>query len=273
MRRRTLSIIAVSLVAALVGLLSLSLVTAQPSGPSATRSFNHPESVAPGENVVVAPGENVVVAPGENVVVTITYADAGLLGVITENLPPGFRYVSSNVPTDNIRVTGQVVTGQMVLFALFEVESPFTYTVTASRTAGSHSFSGVVRDSDQMENHVGGDSTVEVQSDLPTPMPTPTAVTQLPALGAASATRSFNPESVAPGENVVVTITHADAGSARRDHGELAPRVQVCFPAMFPPIISGLPARWSPARWSSSPCLRWNLLSRIPLPLLGPRVP
>ena len=75
MRRRTLSIIAVSLVAALVGLLSLSLVTAQPSGPSATRSFNHPESVAPGENVVV----------------TITYADAGLLGVITENLPPGFQ--------------------------------------------------------------------------------------------------------------------------------------------------------------------------------------
>ena len=88
-------------------------------------------------------------APGENVVVTITHANAGLLGVITENLPRGFRYVSSNVPTDNIRVTGQVVTGQMVLFALLDVESPFTYTVTASGTAGTYNFSGQLRDSDR----------------------------------------------------------------------------------------------------------------------------
>ena len=97
------------------------------------------------------------VSPGGRVVVTITHANAGALGRITETLPAGFTYVSSSVDPVNVTVTGQVLTGQVVRFNLLEVESPFTYTVTASRTAGSHTFSGVVRDSDRSENAVGGE--------------------------------------------------------------------------------------------------------------------
>ena len=186
--------------------MGLSLVTAQ-SGPSATRSFDI---------------DSATVMPGRVVVVTINYADAGQLGRITETLPAGFRYESSSVDPVNVSVTGQVVTGQMVRFNLLEVESPFTYTVTASNTPGPHDFSGVVRDSDKMEKDVGGGSTVTVQTDTQ-PMPTSTALmptstaTQPPvAGGAARATRSFDPASVAPGGEVVVTITHADAGPLGR---------------------------------------------------------
>jgi hypothetical protein len=194
-----------------------------------------------------------VVSPAGRVVVTITHANAGALGRITETLPAGFTYVSSNVAAENVTVTGQMVTGQMVRFTLLEVESPFTYTVTASSTVGAHSFSGVVRDSDKMENAVGGASEVKV---------------------GASADRSFSTTGVSPGGRVVVTITHANAGALGRITETLPAGFSYVsssvdphtFPAMSPPKMSRSPARWSPARWSASPCWKWNLLSHTPLP-------
>ena len=76
--------------------------------------------------------------------------------------------------------------GNRVRFVLQD-ETSFTYVVTASSTAGSHSFSGTLRDFDQTDHTVGGATSVTVEA----------------AQGAqASATRSFSPATVAPGGQV-----------------------------------------------------------------------
>ena len=98
-------------------------------GPSATRSFS-PTSVAPGGEVEV----------------TVTAANYGLGGAVTETLPAGFSYVSSSLSDDQVQVTGQDVR-----FTLLG-ETSFTYTVTASSQAGSYSFSGVLRNFDRAES-------------------------------------------------------------------------------------------------------------------------
>jgi uncharacterized repeat protein (TIGR01451 family) len=92
-------------------------------GASATRSFDLAN-----------------VGTGDTVMVTITFANVGATARITETLPAGFTYVSSSVADENVSVTGQEVR-----FSLFEVISPFTYTVTASDMADSYDFSGVLR--------------------------------------------------------------------------------------------------------------------------------
>ena len=74
--------------------------------------------------------------PGSRLVVTIDVANYGQAGGVTETLPAGFTYVSSSLDADQVAETGQEVR-----FTL-QGETSFTYTVTASRTAGSHSFSG-----------------------------------------------------------------------------------------------------------------------------------
>ena len=88
---------------------------------------------------------------------TITAADYGQFGQVVETLPAGFGYVSTSLPDP------PWVSGQMLGFSLFGEES-FTYTVTASRTLGSHEFSGVAKDEARMETAIGGDSTVTVQA-------------------------------------------------------------------------------------------------------------
>ena len=146
--------------------------------PSATRSFN-PASVAPGGEVVV----------------TIQVANYGGIGRVTETLPAGFDYVSSTHDS-----AGVSVNGQEVRFTL-QGDSSVAYTVTASSTAGSHSFSGKLKDSDRDDSTVGGVDTVTVEApSTPTP----------------SATRSFNPASVAPGVRMVVTIRVANYGGIGR---------------------------------------------------------
>ena len=162
----------------LVGVLGVSLVGAQQAG-SASRSF-----------------ESASVAPGDEVVVTITAADYGSLGAVTETLPAGFSYVSSSL-IDEGEVTE--IDARTVRFILQGADKTFTYTVTASNTAGPHTFSGMLRDSDRVNSVVGGATRVTVEA---------------PAEGpSASATRSFDSASVAPGDEVVVTITAADYGS------------------------------------------------------------
>ena len=147
-----------------------------PAGPSVTRSFN-PASVAPGGTVTV----------------TIQVANYGGIGRVTETLPAGFEYVSSTHDSAGVRVTGREVR-----FTL-QGDSSVAYTVTASRTAGSHSFSGMLRDSDTNDHTVGGATGVTVT-----------------APAGPSATRSFNPASVAPGGTVTVTIQVANYGGIGR---------------------------------------------------------
>ena len=93
--------------------------------PSATRSFN-PATVAPGGTVTV----------------TIQAANYGQAGGVTETLPTGFAYVSS--PLADSQVTE--LSGNRVRFTL-QGDASFTYVVTASSTAGSHTFSGNLRTS------------------------------------------------------------------------------------------------------------------------------
>jgi hypothetical protein len=86
----------------------------------------------------------------------------------------GFSYVSSSL-TEEGEVTE--VDDRTVRFTL----QTFTYTVTASSTAGGYDFSGKLRDADRADHDVGGAASVTVEA----------------AAGAASASRSFSPASVA----------------------------------------------------------------------------
>ena len=170
---------AVVLVAAIMGVgVSLSAPPVAAQQPSATRSF-----------------DKTTVEPGENVTVTITIEDYGGFGAVTEMLPDGFSYVSSDL--DTVQVT--VVDTRTVRFTL-QGDASFTYTVTASSAEGPHDFSGELRDSDTKNHNVGGATMVTVEAPAPPPDEGP------------SATRSFDKTTVEPGENVTVTITIEDYG-------------------------------------------------------------
>ena len=109
-----------------------------------TRSFN-PERVAPGGSVTVT-------------------IQVGQALSITETLPDGFTYTGSSI--DAPAVDNDVLTvGQTVTFTPVG-ERSFTYTVTASRTEGSHAFSGVARFDNNRNNDlpVGGASIVTVEA-------------------------------------------------------------------------------------------------------------
>jgi hypothetical protein len=136
------------------------------------------------------------VAPGETVTVTIMASDYGLAGGVTETLPAGFSYVDSSL--DSIQVDDQLG-GNQVRFTL-QGDTSFNYSVTASDTPGSYTFSGTLRDSDRSDYTVGGATMVTVTA--PPSGPTP------------SASRSFDPATVAPGETVTVTIMASDYGLA-----------------------------------------------------------
>ena len=143
--------------------------------PTASRSFN-----------------NASVAPGGTMVVTITAADYGQAGGVTETLPSGFAYVSSNLDEGQVSINDQEVR-----FTL-QGESSFRYTVTASSLSGPYRFSGTLRDFERMDYAVGGETSVTVQSRTGTLRP--------------SVTRSFADSAVALGGEVVVTIMASNYG-------------------------------------------------------------
>ena len=101
------------------------------------------------------------VAPAGEVVVMITASGYGKFGAVTETLPPGFSYVSSSLEDDSVTVNSREVR-----FSLFG-QTAFTYTVTASSTEGTYSFSGVLRNSDREEVPVGGALTIAVAAGDP----------------------------------------------------------------------------------------------------------
>ena len=164
------------------GLLSPGSVDA--TGHSATRSFSA-----------------TTVTGGGQLEVTVETADLGSFGQVTETLPAGFSYVSSTLPD------GQVGTdGQDVAFTLFG-ESSITYTVSVPNAAGTHTFDGVVLDSEKDSREVGGDSDVMVEA------------------AGFRASRSFSAATVSAGGELVVTITAADYG----DFGQVVETLPVGF--------------------------------------------
>ena len=106
--------------------------------------------------------------PGTEVTVTITATGYGGLGQVVETLPAGFSHASSSLPD------ASEVEGQTVIFTLLGNDA-FTYTVTASAEEGAYSFAGILRDSDRVEEPVGGATELTVSAaPPPTPTPTPT---------------------------------------------------------------------------------------------------
>ena len=118
--------------------------TQQHSYDGATRSFN-PERVAPGGSVTVT-------------------IKVGQAFSITETLPDGFTYTGSSID-DPVADNDVLTVGQTVTFTPVG-EGSFTYSVTASRTEGSHAFSGVARFDNNRNNDlpVGGASIVTVEA-------------------------------------------------------------------------------------------------------------
>ena len=124
---------------------------AQPMVASATRSIS-PATVAPGGMVTV----------------TITAANYGVFGEVTETLPAGFTYESSTHGLVTNPVDGNSQKVRFALPNLTEVEeTTFSYTVTVSGVEGTHSFSGTLTDAEENDHTVGGDTEVTVGDALP----------------------------------------------------------------------------------------------------------
>ena len=80
---------------------------------------------------------------------TITAADYGALGGVTEALPAGFGCVSSGLDDEEVQATGQ-----QVRFTL-QWANPSRYIVSAPSEEGAYSFSGMLRDSDRKDTPAG----------------------------------------------------------------------------------------------------------------------
>ena len=121
----------------------------QAQTPGAQRSFSSPW-----------------VEPEGQVQVTVRASNFGGLGKIVETLPPGFRYVGSDLGSA-ATFSGQTLT--VILIGGTGV----TYTIIAPDQEGSYTFSGVLTDRSLAELTVGGTDTIRV-GPRPTPAPTPT---------------------------------------------------------------------------------------------------
>jgi hypothetical protein len=144
-------------------MLGLSLVGAQ-QGASASRSFS-PDPVRPSGQLVV----------------TIAVSEYGSFGQVLETLPDGFTYKEGSAP-EGTTVSDDGLTLDVVLLG----EESFSYTVTASSVARSHTFMGTVKNlTTDAQANIGGDPSVRVRrpstssgggtSRQPTSTPVPTA--------------------------------------------------------------------------------------------------
>ena len=120
------------------------------TGPRASRSFS---SSAVGRSA--------------RITVSITAAEYGAFGVVTETLPEGFTYVAQSVSPSDIVVDP---VGQSFSFVLLG-EAAFSYQVTASATAGEFKFAGELTDDMPvpMTYPVRGDSSITVRTTTTTP--------------------------------------------------------------------------------------------------------
>ena len=84
--------------------------------------------------------------------VTITAADCGVLGAVTETLPAGFGCVSSGLDDEEVQAIGQHVRFTR------QGDSPSRYIVNAPSEEGAHTSSGMLRDSGRKDSPIGGAS-------------------------------------------------------------------------------------------------------------------
>ena len=89
--------------------------------------------------------------------VGIEASGCGAFGQVVETLPSGFSYVGTD--STDVTVTPEDST---VKFTFIGDSVSFDYTVTASTTAGTYSFSGVVKDEDTIEYTISGDTDITV---------------------------------------------------------------------------------------------------------------
>ena len=186
MIRKALPMLVIVAVAGMIGLLALSLVTAQQAGLS--------------RSLPAAP-----VAPDDEFTVTIN--NVGLadgFGSVVETLPAGFSYVAdSAASTDANAVIDAEVDGQTVTFTVVGVDS-FTYMVTVGSDVadGPYTFSGSLEKLSGDETIA--DSTVTVEAGaMPEPSPDPSPE---PTPGGLS--RSLPAGPVSPDDEFTVTINN-----------------------------------------------------------------
>ena len=149
------------------------------------------------------------VAPGGEITVTINVTNLDSFGQVVETLPQGFSYVANSTNPSSVRTKESE---QELRFTILGINQEFTYKVTASDTAGSYTFTGVVQDAaDPPDSRVIPATSVTVTA-APGPSPSPEPVPPPVAPSDRGATRSLLPTTVDPGGEVTVTIA-ANYGS------------------------------------------------------------
>ena len=128
---------------------------------------------------------------GGTLTVTISVADYGGIGQLTETFPGDFTFEGSS---PEVEPSGQTLTFNLL------ADPSVSYTLrapTTTETISISGFSGTLEPEVEDGVTVGGPSSVTVSA---------------PAQQTASATRSFSPSEVEPDEQLVVTISVADYG-------------------------------------------------------------
>ena len=138
---------------------------------------------------------------GADFTVGIEASGCGSFGQVVETLPVGFSYLSTD--STDVDVTQD---GNNISFTFIGDSVAFDYSVAASATEGSYSFSGIVKDGDLNEYAVGGDTDISVP---PTTTPPPETVTEPPETVAVTVTETQPPETITetlPAETVTETV-------------------------------------------------------------------
>ena len=160
-------------------------VTTPPAQPTASATRSLPSEVEPDEQLVV----------------TISVADYGGLGQLTETFHSDFTFVSSS---PEVEPSGQTLTFNLV------GDTSVSYTLTAPTTPGSRSgFVGNLEPAEGDGVRVGGPSSVHVRVVAPEPDPEP-QVNRAPKFPGSSTTRSIE-ENLASGANVGAVVRATDA--------------------------------------------------------------
>ena len=133
------------------------------------------------------------VPAGDFFTVTIEVSGYGVIGQIVETLPEGFMYSKSTIASKDVNFSG---TTNTVKFTFLDLTS-FRYTVKASDTEGTYTFSGKLIDMEKKEHEVEGDDEIvieESEEDDPT------------------ATRTLPDEPIPAGESFTVEIEASHYG-------------------------------------------------------------
>jgi len=147
---------------------------------------------APASIAMAASGTRTLPSPawvvaGGNFDVNISVSDFGAFGQVVETLPDGFSYVDGSATLDEEEAVD--VDSPDIYFTLLAEDTTFSYTVTASGTAGTYTFSGILKDENLDEYPIGDQAQIIVP-----------------------ATRSM-PSSVTAGGNFDVVISTFDYGA------------------------------------------------------------